>query len=473
MAGMTSGKGAARGHMSAPATGLNMPDFIAFISREHGWALKCAWFIVTLIVATLLTVFRVQLGMSAGGIPLLFYLPAIILVTLTCGLRFGIVSLVLTVVFVCYVFLPPAFGFGPLSHTQIVTLSLWTIVSGFLIAISYFLRVSLQQLSRSEARYRKLVGVTSDIVWVTDSEGNVESPNDAWSRITGMAWPDFSRRRWLKSIHEDDRMTLMPLNVNADEAHQVEFRLWDSKANDWRWFRSRAVAIYGAQGKITEWITAMRDVHEPRLARERTNIILGESRHRLKNLITIIDALAKSSAKNIGANPDTDAFLKRFLGRLHALSAAADLALAGNNKFIELSAVVQATLVPFAEGQHHIKVSGPSLILRQETGGGVALAIHELATNALKYGALSSPNGSVSLTWDVITVPDGERVTIIWQEHGGPAPAKPEREGFGTRVIRAAPARERDGKVDFEYPADGFLCRIAFTQTKQADESSS
>jgi two-component sensor histidine kinase len=264
---------------------------------------------------------------------------------------------------------------------------------------------------------------------------------------------------------------LIPEGVKADEAHQVEFRLWDAKANDWRWFRSRAVAIYDSNGEITEWITAMRDVHEPRLARERTNIVLGESRHRLKNLITIIDALAKSSAGRAASNPDTDAFLKRFLGRLHALSAAADLALVGNNRFIELSAVIQATLAPFAEGQHLIRVDGPDLILQQETGGSIALAVHELATNALKYGALSSSSGTVSLTWDVINTPDGERVTVTWKEHGGPAPQKPEREGFGTRVIRAAPAREREGKVDFEYPADGLLCRIAFTHAKQPEEA--
>jgi PAS domain S-box-containing protein len=471
MAGVTLGKGAVRGQMPAPTTVLNMPGFTEFISRERGWALKLVWLVGALLAATLLTAFRARVGMPAGGAPLLFYLPAIIIVTLTCGLRIGIASLVLTTLLVWYVFLPPIFAFGPLAHGQIVTLSLWTIVSSILVAISYFLRMSLQQLWRSEARYRKLVGVTSDIVWVTDGGGHIHFPNDSWSRITGMEWPAFKGRNWLSSIHEEDRPALIPEGVKADEAHQVEFRLWDATANDWRWFRSRAVAIYDSNGEITEWITAMRDVHEPRLARERTNIVLGESRHRLKNLITIIDALAKSSAGRAASNPDTDAFLKRFLGRLHALSAAADLALVGNNRFIELSAVIQATLAPFAEGQHLIRVDGPDLILQQETGGSIALAVHELATNALKYGALSSSSGTVSLTWDVINTPDGERVTVTWKEHGGPAPQKPEREGFGTRVIRAAPAREREGKVDFEYPADGLLCRIAFTHAKQPEEA--
>jgi len=469
MAGVTVGKGAVRGQMPAPTTVLNMPRFIEFISRERGWVLKLAWLVGALVVATVLTDFRVRFGMSAGGMPLLFYLPAIILITLTTGLRVGIASLVLTDLVVWYIFLPPTFGFELLSHTQIVTMSLWTIISGLLVAICYFLRVSLQQLWRSEARYRKLVGVTSDIVWVTDGGGHIHFPNDSWSRITGMEWPAFKGRNWLSSIHEEDRPALIPEGVKEDEAHQVEFRLWDSKASDWRWFRSRAVAIYDSKGEITEWITAMRDVHEPKLARERASIMLGESRHRLKNLITIIDALAKSSAGRAANNPDTDAFLKRFLGRLHALSAAADLALAGNNQFIELSAVVQATLAPF-EGSH-IEIEGPQLVLQQETGGSIALAIHELATNALKYGALSSPNGSVSLSWDVIPTSNGERLTITWKEHGGTPPRQPEREGFGTRVIRAASARERDGKVDFEYPADGLLCRIAFTQPRQPDET--
>jgi two-component system CheB/CheR fusion protein len=311
--------------------------------------------------------------------------------------------------------------------------------------------------------------VTSDIVWVTDGDGNVYSANPAWSRITGVAWPEFGGLKWAQSVHEEDRPLLAPTNSGAPDFHQAEFRLWDAASNDWRWFRSRAVAIASSDGEIEEWITAMRDVHEPKLARERAAIMLGESRHRLKNLVTIIDALAKSSRPATNSNAETDAFLKRFLGRLHALGAAADLALAGDNRIMDLGAAARATLAPFTEGHRHIQISGPDTILSQETGGSVALALHELATNAIKYGALSVPDGSVSLTWETTPVADGEQVVIIWKEHGGPPPKPPEKVGFGTRVIRAAASRERDGKVDLDYPETGLCCRLSFTQATRTN----
>jgi len=450
---------------------FQIPRFVEFLAHERSWPLRYLWLIGPLAVATILTYFRVAFGIGATGTPLLFYLPAIIVTTLTAGLRLGIASLIATIALVWFLFVPPTFSFQAPSSSQLLTFALWSVVSAILITLSYFLRTSLQQLSHSETRYRKLADVTSDILWIADANGAARGPNPAWDRITGTTWPEYQGHNWLKSVHEEDRAALNPAGSNADTYQQAEFRLWSTAANDWRWHRARAVAITAPDGRVMEWITTIRDVHEPTLARERTKIILGEWRHRLKNLITIIDALAKSSAQNMRTNPDTEAFLKRFLGRLHALSAAADLALAGNNISIDLSAAARATLAPFSEDQHHIKISGPELVLPQETGGGIALAIHELATNAIKYGALSVPGGSVSLTWDCDPVPEGERVTIIWKESGGPAPEKLEHEGFGTRVIRSAPLRERDGKVEFEYPAEGLLCRISFSLPPRTAEA--
>src|SRR5665213_2404443 len=471
MVGVTgNGEAAGRGLAFAPEPAPELPTLISFLARERGWPLRLWWLAMPLAIATLLTYLRLLTGFGSAGVPLVFYFPAIIATTLTAGLRFGAASLAATLLLVWFLFAPPMLTFLAPTHDQIVTLVLWALVSGILICLAYFLRLSLQQLSRNEARYRKLVAVTSDIVWVTDGDGNVHMANPAWSRITGVAWPDFSGLKWAQSVHEEDRRLLMPSSGGVPDFHQAEFRLWDAASNDWRWFRSRAVGITSPDGGIEEWITAMRDVHEPRLARERAAIMLGESRHRLKNLVTIIDALAKSSRPAAGnSTSETDAFLKRFVGRLHALGAAADLALAGDNRIMDLGAAARATLAPFTEGNQHIEISGPDTILSQETGGSVALALHELATNAIKYGALSVPDGSVSLTWEATPVAGGEQVVITWKEHGGPLPKPPEKSGFGTRVIRAAASRERDGQVEIDYPADGLFCRLSFTQAMRTE----
>ena len=445
---------------------LYYPLFVYFLVRERSWVLRLSWLIAALAAATALTYLRLVLGFGSAGIPLAFYFPAIAVTTLAAGLDFGAAALLGSLILVWFLFVTPVLTWQLPTWDQTATLVVWTIVSAILVVFAYVLRVSLRQLSYNEKRYRSLVEVTSDIVWVTDDRGHSYAPNDAFSRITGMQWPEFAGRKWLKGIHEEDRQSLMPSGARADEYHEIEFRLWDATSRDWRWFRSRAVAIKSPQGEITEWITTMRDVHAPRLARERNAIILGESRHRLKNLIAIIDALAKSSRpRTVQKGSDVEAFLERFLGRLNALGTAADLALAGDHRVMELGEVIRATLAPFSEGNHQIAISGPPAVLAQDAGGSIALALHELATNAIKYGALSVPQGSVSLFWSIEPDAEGVRVCITWSESGGPPVVPPEKEGYGTRVVRAAASHGREAHVKIEYAPAGLVCRLSFIQS--------
>src|SRR6185312_567273 len=161
-----------------------------------------------------------------------------------------------------------------------------------------------------------------------------------------------------------------------------------------------------------------------KLASDRRDLMIGELRHRLKNLLTIIDALAKSSRPRVESGTEIDGFLKRFLGRLHALGAAADLVLAGKRVAVDCGAIVRATLSPFMQDNAaRILISGPDMQLSEQTGGTLGLAVHELATNALKYGALSTDAGRVFVRWSVTPLGDGdERVEIEWKERGGPPP---------------------------------------------------
>ncbi len=437
---------------------------VPFLLRERTFISRFSWFVLALAVASALTYLRLAGGLGSSGVPLVFYLPAIILTTLVADVGFGIVALALSLVLVWVLFVPPALSWHLPSRDQTITLSLWALVSGILVWLCSFLRQALQELTRSEVRYRKLAEVSSDIIWITDAQGQSHAANEAFSRVTGRSWPDTAGHKWLQAIHADDHAALMPIG-RGDEFHQVEFRLWDDTDKDWRWYRSRAVAIKNEDGDVFEWITAMRDVHQPKLARERSAIIVGESRHRLKNLVAIIEALAKSSQlKSDRMRPEFVAYLERFMGRLRALGAAADLALAGRHQIVDLKETVHATLAPFMEGSDQIKASGPPLVISQQTGGSVALALHELATNAIKYGALSTPDGVAELSWNATPDTDDHQVMFVWEEKGGPPVIPPDKEGYGSRVIRAAVARERDGRVAIEYRPDGLYCELSFKQ---------
>ena len=194
-------------------------------------------------------------------------------------------------------------------------------------------------------------------------------------------------------------------------------------------------------------------------------LALGEARHRLKNLMAIIEALAKFSGPRPGEDPVFDGFMQRFLGRLRALGAASDLVLKYGHGVMEANAVVAAVLEPFlSESPQRLRFDGPELELSEHFGGALAMAVHELATNALKYGALSHPAGSVDFRWSTVPCDGGETIEFVWREDGGPAPKLPEKDGYGHRMIRSVAAREIDGEVRLDYAPEGLVCRIAYRQ---------
>ena len=433
----------------------------AKLLRTDGVLFKLAILTLTLGVATAL---RVAAGSFVPGVPFAFYYPAIIVVGLICGWEFGVAAILLSLGLAWYLFVPPVLHFHWPTASQTISLVAMAFVGGCLVAITAALRNALARARLSEVRYRDLVDATSGIVWISDKAGSIAEPQHGWTKVTGMAWPDYRSFGWLKAVHSDDHALLKgerPLNVDAYQ--QAEIRIWSAAANDWRWFNLRAVPLMNRTGEIAGWMSAFTDIHERWLARERQELIIAEHRHRLKNLITVIESLANWSKPRDDAA--VDAFLKKFSGRLRALGSVGDQVVAADWKALQAVSVIRAGLAPFIEeNSSRIVVSGPPLSLSEQTAGSLALAIHELATNALKYGALSVKGGTVSVQWSRTPKDKSERVTIEWRENGGPPASKPEREGFGLRLIRFVPAREMDGDVRMDFGPEGFACMIAYTQ---------
>lgn len=387
-----------------------------------------------------------------------FYLPAILLATFLCGWQCGAAAYVGSLLVAWYLV-------QPISRSEI-NLHLWDLAffaagGGIILCIAVPLRNLYLEAKRMEARLRGLAEATSDIIFMTDRHGHIHDFHPSFSRVIGIEWDSYRGEGWRGAIHEEDRPKLTE-NLLADaKPHSAELRVRDAKSGTWRWFRLRLVPLADSGGMIHEWVGSLTDIHDAVLAREQRELLLGELRHRMKNLMTVIEALAKNSRSD--RDPAVEAYLKRFLGRLHTLGAAADNVLAGGRTFIEVGAVIRATLAPFSDDrQTRIAIDGLPLHLSEQTGGGLAMAVHELATNALKYGALSVPGGRVSVNWMCEPKEDGEEIVIEWKENGGPPPMPPAKSGFGMRVIAAAPAREKNGDVIFQYQPDGLYCRIRF-----------
>jgi PAS domain S-box-containing protein len=382
------------------------------------------------------------------------FFPALMIAGLFGGALLGIAALIASIIFVYYFF------------DAGIDLRLFTLAATVQTAIAIAMRPLFRESRRWGLRYRRLLSAMSSAVTVLDAEGRIDRPQPEFGRLLGMQWPAYAEHRWLEAIHPDDRALLTPPQPHKEVTRQrAEIRIRDPLTGDWRWYLSRGVPLLDENGEVEEWISILSDIHERKLGTEQQSLAMGEARHRLKNLITIIESLVKASRPR-PPDPGVEAFQKKFLGRLHALSAASDLALATNDSAMEVHEVVAATLEPFLEtDSSRLSYSGPKLVLSQSTGGPLALGVHELATNAIKHGALSVPDGRVDFTWTV--TPDGNgkrRVDMLWKESGGPPPRKPEKDGYGARVIAFIPSREQNGSVIAEYPVDGYVCRISFTQ---------
>lgn len=315
-------------------------------------------------------------------------------------------------------------------------------------------------------RLTALAQATSDIVFITDARGFIRDFDPIFSRVSASGWESYRGEGWRDAIYPDDHERLSGL-LNDGKPHSIDVRIRKPGANEWTWCRLRFVPLSERNGSIREWVGSLTDIHESVLAREARELLLGELRHRMKNLMTIIEALAKASRR--GKDPAVEEYLKRFLGRLHALGVAADMVLAGGRSYIDMGAMVRETMAPFVgEDRHRVRIDGPDLRLSETTGGALALAVHELATNAIKYGALSVPDGKVAILWNSAPAESGEAVNFEWVENGGPPPAAPEKPGFGMRVIQSAPVREKSGDVAMEYRPEGLYCRISFVTNRKA-----
>jgi two-component sensor histidine kinase len=190
-----------------------------------------------------------------------------------------------------------------------------------------------------------------------------------------------------------------------------------------------------------------QDITERKEREEKEHLLIREINHRAKNMLSVVDSIAHQTATK---NPED--FIERFSERIQALSANQDLLVRNEWKGVEIKDLVHAQLAHFADliGSR-IAVDGPVLRLNPTSAQAIGLALHELATNAGKYGALSTDTGGVDIDWAMA----GGNFTMSWVEYDGPPVSAPTQRGFGTTVMGTMTERSLDGTVDLDYPSAG------------------
>jgi PAS domain S-box-containing protein len=210
---------------------------------------------------------------------------------------------------------------------------------------------------------------------------------------------------------------------------------------------------------------SLRDITERKLAERRQRLLVNELNHRVKNSLATVQAIAAQSLRGADMPPAT---FERFMARLMALARANDILVAEDWLGADLDAIASQVASPYvAQGRDgheeevgRFRVGGPEAHLAPKAAIAIALALHELATNAAKYGALSTPEGRVSLTWALEGEGEARRLHMSWRESGGPPVTAPQKTGFGTRLIEKGLKAELRAEVRLDYAAAGLTMTL-------------
>jgi two-component sensor histidine kinase/PAS domain-containing protein len=315
--------------------------------------------------------------------------------------------------------------------------------------------IAERRLRESEERLRALVNATSDVVyrispdWTEmrrlDGRGflsDTETPSVAW--MEEYLFPE-DRQRVLDAAQEAIRRR-SPFQLE----HRV--RRVDGSAG---WTFSRAIPLLDADGEIVEWFGAASDITERRRVEDHLRLVVNELNHRVKNNLAMTQAIAMQTFRD---GSDIVEARERFAARMVALGQATDLLTGERWAGASLRGVIEQAVLPNAP-DGRCEITGPDANLTPKTALALTLALHELVTNATKYGAWSDDKGRVTISAD-IQERDGTRLALEWRESGGPECKPPKRRGFGSRLIERGLAGEMRADVSIAFAPTGLVCAI-------------
>ncbi|MCW3836267.1 PAS domain S-box protein [Sphingomonas canadensis] len=316
-----------------------------------------------------------------------------------------------------------------------------------------------EELRASEARFRTIFEQTNDFLVTTTLDQRLTSVNPAVlaalgyteDEVIGHSIAEFMEpdhfvrsRAALEQKLREGGSTRLTVTVHAKDGSEL---IWETNSH----------LVYDESGNPIGLHAIGRDMTEAKRAESHLRLLIDELNHRVKNTLAIVQGIAQQTFKG-GSDPV--AARRAFEGRLAALSEAHNLLTRELWAPVPMSRIIGDAVAPHGGGAGRFVIEGPDLILAPKTAISLALAIHELATNAVKHGALSQPQGHVAIRWERIDARGGPRLHLTWSEHGGPPVAPPSRRGFGTRMIERGLSAELGGSVKIDFVPEGLVCTV-------------
>ncbi|MBU6372424.1 MAG: PAS domain S-box protein [Alphaproteobacteria bacterium] len=339
-----------------------------------------------------------------------------------------------------------------------------TLVGGIALDVTEMLAAERSALD-SELRFGAIFDNAAVGIAQVSTDGVLVRVNRRLAEIVGHPAEDLLGRTFTDITHPDD------IAANLAVSQQVRDGLIDEFAMEKRYIRKDGSIVWAtlnvrcvreASGAIAYFVSVIEDISARKQAQDRIELLIAEVNHRAKNMLAVVQAIARQTAR--GADPAT--FVDRFSRRVQSLAAAQDLFIASGWGPVSMRTVIASQLAPFGEiDGARIALSGPDVDIKTAPAQSIAMAVHELAATASANGALSTPDGCVAIAWEIGA--DG-RLTLSWRERGGPPPARTdappaprESAGYGTKVILDMVRLSLRADVSAGYEPDGFAWTLS------------
>jgi PAS domain S-box-containing protein len=324
-------------------------------------------------------------------------------------------------------------------------------------------RGPLEALRQSSARFDVLLDLMPQMVWSTRADGFHDYYNQRWYEFTGAPAGTTDGAGWAGMFHSEDQERAWERwrhCLETGETYEIEYRLHHHKG-DYRWVLGRALPVRDETGAITRWIGTCTDIHDAKLDAEQNVILSRELSHRIKNIFAVINGLIGQSSRSY---PESRPFAQLLQERVAALGQAHEFVRPHSEESRPdvPDASVQTLLArlfsaypAFAEGR--FTLTGEDAPIDDRGATPIALVFHELATNAAKYGGLSTYDGRVAVN----VARAGNDLVIDWIESGGPEVMSiPQGRGFGSRLVEMSIGGQLGGAIDQDWKPEGLHARV-------------
>jgi len=324
---------------------------------------------------------------------------------------------------------------------------------------------SQQRLRQQEERWNATYEHAAIGIVETDAEGRFLRVNEAICSITGLSRDALLGWRLFARTHPNDRDVdedLYRRQVAGDLGFYSLEKRFVRKDGRVIWIAVRSSTVRDANGGFLYGVRVVQDITDRKEAEERQKLLIDELNHRVKNTLATVQSLATQTARGTDS---PEAFRNAFEGRLIALSQAHDQLTRRHWKSADLRDIVVGATTPYLarsqDQQDQMTVEGEAITVAPRVALTLALAMHELTTNAAKHGALSVPAGRIHVHWKILHRPSQPPLLRIeWREQGGPRVTPPARRGFGSRFIEGSVATELQGTARLDFGSDGLCCTM-------------